>query len=183
MYTVLFTALVFFAQIARSLYNGILQVAPLFSCSSLPQGRVSLALSIFCQLQESWYLQYWLVPAWIALCLWLLWGGQTDVAVPAEDKLQCMVPITGFHQSSGTLQVLWFRTHAKLKESVFPSQGGEWAACSSHTWVPSWVSELAPAHLLQVLCSMLLLGPRGWPCCACHGNPPVLKQYKCVAGV
>lgn len=48
----------------------------------------------------------WLVPAWIALCLWLLWGGQADVAVPAEDKLQGMVPVAGFNQSSGTLQVL-----------------------------------------------------------------------------
>lgn len=143
----------FLAQIARSLYNGILEVAPLFSCSSLPQGRVLLALSIFCQLQENWYLQYWLVPVWKALCLWLLWGGQADVAVPAEgmDKLQCMVPVTRFNQSSGTLQVLWFRTLAKLKESVFPSQEREWAACSNHTWFPSWVGELAPSHLLQVL--------------------------------
>lgn len=44
-----------------------------------------------------------LVSTSVDSTLWFLWGGQADVDVPAEgmDKLQRMVPVTGFRSEMG----------------------------------------------------------------------------------
>lgn len=54
------------------------------------------------------------------------------------DKLQCMVPVTGFDQSNGFFQVLWFRTLVKLKESVPLKKGNELPAVITLGSHPGW---------------------------------------------